>query len=165
MWNHGFFNYRKTMTGKKECPDCKNGWLWLTSDPFFRWWCTCTLVFLIIDMDDYYSAQFPGCSYFPYGKVQTWPTFWYVSFVLKPMSGWLLQYLASNLNAGFFLTSVAEKTKTQAQNSSQKLKEKTQPQGGTFLLLRETQEKTQFFPKNSKNRKFFMGYLFLCHFC
>ena len=47
----------------------------------------------------------------------------------------------------FFLTSVAEKTKTQAQNSRQKLKEKTQPQGGTFLLLRETQEKNSFFPK------------------
>ena len=41
----------------------------------------------------------------------------------------------------FFLTSVAEKTKTQAQNSSQKLKEKTQPQGGTFFILRKTQEK------------------------
>ena len=47
----------------------------------------------------------------------------------------------------FFLTSVAEKTKTQAQNSSQKLKEKTQPQGGTFLLLRETQEKNLILPK------------------
>ena len=68
-------------------------------------------------------------------------------------------------NRLFFLTPAAEKTKTQAENSSQKLKEKTQPQGGTFLLLRETQEKTQFFPKNSKNRKIFMGYLFLCHFC
>ena len=31
---------------------------------------------------------------------------------------------------GFFLTSAAKKTKTQAQNSSQKLKKKTQPQGG-----------------------------------
>ena len=31
--------------------------------------------------------------------------------------------------SGCFLTSVTEKTKTQAQNSSQKLKEKTQPQG------------------------------------
>ena len=48
----------------------------------------------------------------------------------------------------FFLTSVAEKTKTQAQNSSQKLKEKTQPQGGTFLLLIETQETNSIFPKN-----------------
>ena len=46
----------------------------------------------------------------------------------------------------FFLTSVAEKTKTQAQNSSQKLKEKTQPQGGTFFILRKTQEKTSILP-------------------
>ena len=38
-------------------------------------------------------------------------------------------------------------TKTQALNSSQKLKEKTQPQGGTFLLLRETQEKNLILPK------------------
>ena len=46
------------------------------------------------------------------------------------------------LRAGFFLTSVADK------NSSTKLKEKTQPKGGTFLLLGETQEKNYFFPKN-----------------
>ena len=43
--------------------------------------------------------------------------------------------------SGFFLTSVAKKTKTQAQTSGQKLKEKTQPQEGTFLLIKETQEK------------------------
>ena len=48
---------------------------------------------------------------------------------------------------GFFITSTAKKTKTQAENSSQKLEEKTQPQEGTFLLLRETQEKNSFFPK------------------
>ena len=48
--------------------------------------------------------------------------------------------------AGFFLTPAAEKTKTQAQNSRKKLKEKTQPQGGTFLLLRETQEKNSISP-------------------
>ena len=51
------------------------------------------------------------------------------------------------LTQAFFLTSAVEKTKTQAQNSSQKLKEKTQPQGGTFLLLRETQEKNSILPK------------------
>ena len=51
------------------------------------------------------------------------------------------------LKQAFFLTSVAEETKTQAQNSRQKLKEKAQPQGGTFLLLRETQEKNSIFPK------------------
>ena len=48
--------------------------------------------------------------------------------------------------AGFFLTPAAEKTKTQAQNLRKKLKEKTQPQGGTFLLLRETQEKNSISP-------------------
>ena len=48
---------------------------------------------------------------------------------------------SSLLDRLFFLTPAAEKTKTQAQNSSQKLKEKTQPQGGTCLLLKETQEK------------------------
>ena len=54
---------------------------------------------------------------------------------------------AERLKQAFFLTRAAEKTKTQAQNSSQKLKEKTQPQGGTFLLLRETQEKNSILPK------------------
>ena len=38
-----------------------------------------------------------------------------------------------SLSQLFFLTPAAEKTKTQAENSSQKLKEKTQPQGGSFL--------------------------------
>ena len=41
-----------------------------------------------------------------------------------------------SLLQAFFLTSVAEKTKTKAQNSSQKLKEKTQPQGGTYLIVK-----------------------------
>ena len=45
------------------------------------------------------------------------------------------------ISAGFFLTSAAKKTKTQAQNSSQKLKKKTQPQGGSFLPSRKTQGK------------------------
>ena len=44
------------------------------------------------------------------------------------------------LTKALFLTPAAEKTKTQAENSSQKLKEKTQPQGGIFLLLRKTRE-------------------------
>ena len=57
--------------------------------------------------------------------------------------GWLI----SPCKTGFFLTLAAEKTKTQAQNSSQKLKEKTQPQGGTFLLFWETQEKNSILPK------------------
>ena len=42
-------------------------------------------------------------------------------------------------SAGFFLTPAAEKT--QAENSSQKFKEKTQTQGGTSYILQKTQEK------------------------
>ena len=45
------------------------------------------------------------------------------------------------IRAGFFLTPAAEKTNTKAENSSQKLKEKTQSQGGTFYILQKTQEK------------------------
>ena len=60
-----------------------------------------------------------------------------------------------------FLTSVAEKTKThktQAKYSRKKLN------------LREAlssfyEKLNNFPPKNSKNRKKFTGYLFLCHFC
>ena len=57
----------------------------------------------------------------------------------------------------FFLTPAAEKTKAQAQNSSQKLKEKTQPQGGTFLLLRKTPEKNSFLPIYLLKLKFSLG--------
>ena len=49
---------------------------------------------------------------------------------------------------GFFVTSTAEKTKTQGQNSSkklkEKLKEKTQPLGATLLKFVKTQEKKSF---------------------
>ena len=45
------------------------------------------------------------------------------------------------LNQALFLTPAAKKNKTQARNSSQKLKEKTQPQGGGFLQLRKTEGK------------------------
>ena len=54
--------------------------------------------------------------------------------------------LDTTSRAGFFLTSAVKKTKTQAQNSSQKLKEKTQPHGGTFFILRKTQEKNSILP-------------------
>ena len=47
--------------------------------------------------------------------------------------------------AGFFLTPAAEKTKTQGQNSSKKLKEKTQPLRATLLKFVKTQEKTLIF--------------------
>ena len=49
------------------------------------------------------------------------------------------------LKAGFFLTPAAEKTKTQGKNSSQKLKEKTQPPGGFSRQLGKTQEKNLIF--------------------
>ena len=51
----------------------------------------------------------------------------------------------NGLTQALFLTPASKKTKTQARNSSQKLKEKTQPQGGTFLLLRKTQNQNSFF--------------------
>ena len=69
-------------------------------------------------------------------------------FVNNPVSvDWGSLVLEIPISTGFFLTPAAEKTKTQAQNSRKKLKEKTQPQGGTFLLLRETQEKNSISPK------------------
>ena len=43
----------------------------------------------------------------------------------------------------FFLTPAAEKTKTQEKNSSQKLKEKTQPLGGFSLQVRKLKKKTK----------------------
>ena len=49
--------------------------------------------------------------------------------------------MSEQFTSGFLLTSAAKKTKTQAQNSSQKLKKKTQPQGGSFLRSRKTQGK------------------------
>jgi len=50
----------------------------------------------------------------------------------------------------FFLTPAAEKTKTQGQNSSKKLKEKTQPLGATLLQFVKTQEKTHLLAKISR---------------
>ena len=55
-----------------------------------------------------------------------------------------------------FLTPAAKKTKTQAQNSSQKLKEKTQPQGGTFFILRKTLEKNSILPIFPLKTKIFL---------
>jgi len=64
---------------------------------------------------------------------------------------------AHTLYQALFLTPATEKTKTQAQNSSQKLKEKTQTQGDTFLLLSETQEKNSFLPIDLLKLKFSLG--------
>ena len=47
------------------------------------------------------------------------------------------------IKPGFFLTPAAEKTKTQEKNSSQKLKEKTQPLGGFSLQARKLKKKTK----------------------
>ena len=54
------------------------------------------------------------------------------------------------LMQAFFLTSAAEKTKTQGQNSSKKLKEKTQPLGATLLKFVKTQEKNSSFGQISR---------------
>ena len=54
---------------------------------------------------------------------------------------------------GFFLTPPAEKTKTQGQNSSKKLKQKTQPLGGLSLPYAKLKKKLtlmKFSPQNSK---------------
>ena len=45
------------------------------------------------------------------------------------------------LRQAFFNIGRQKTPKTQAQNSSQKLKEKTQSHGGTFYILQKTQEK------------------------
>ena len=55
-----------------------------------------------------------------------------------------------HLTQAFFLTSAAEKTKTQGQNSSKKLKEKTQPLGATLLKFLKTQEKNSSFNQISR---------------
>ena len=50
------------------------------------------------------------------------------------------------LMQAFFLTSAAEKTKTQGQNSSKKLKEKTQPLGATLLKFKKLKKKLIIWP-------------------
>ena len=56
-----------------------------------------------------------------------------------PLRGWSLL----NVVLLVFLTPAAEKTKTQEKNSSQKLKEKTQPLGGFSLQARKLKKKTK----------------------
>ena len=51
--------------------------------------------------------------------------------------------LILDIMQAFFLTPAAEKTKTQEKNSSQKLKEKTQPLGGFSLQVRKLKKKTK----------------------
>ena len=66
--------------------------------------------------------------------------------------------------AGFFLTSVAEKTKTQVQNSRKKLKQKTQPLGGLSLPYAKLKKKLNFMKLSHQNSKFSKGWRFLHHF-
>ena len=47
----------------------------------------------------------------------------------------------TSIYQAFFLTPAAKKTKTQGKNSSQKLKEKTQPPGGFSLQLGKLKKK------------------------
>ena len=62
--------------------------------------------------------------------------------MLKKRAWFIPTFTEKNaLVQAFFLTSAAEKTKTQGQNSSKKLKEKTQPLGATLLQFVKTQEK------------------------
>ena len=61
------------------------------------------------------------------------------------------------LRAGFFLTPAAEKTKTQGQNSSKKLKEKTQPLGGRSLPYAKLKKKTKTHEIFSSKLKIFKG--------
>ena len=77
---------------------------------------------------------------------------------------WLWRHVQGMVRQAF-LTSAAEKAKTQAENSSQKLKEKTQPQGGTLFILRKTQEKNSILPIFLLKLKIFMGcHFFFCYF-
>ena len=55
------------------------------------------------------------------------------------------------------MTPPAEKTKTQGQNSSKKLKEKTQPLGGLCLPCAKLKKKTKIHKKISSKLKIFKG--------
>ena len=66
--------------------------------------------------------------------------------------------------AGFFSTPPAKKTKTQGQNSSKKLKEKTQPLGGLSLPYAKLKKKTKIPEIFSSKLKNFKGVAFLYHF-
>ena len=61
------------------------------------------------------------------------------------------------LGQAFFLTPPAEKTKTQGQNSSKKLKKKTQPLGGLSLPFAKLKKKTKFHETFSSKLKIFKG--------
>ena len=58
------------------------------------------------------------------------------------------EYICSSWIKKLFLTSAAEKTQPQAENSSQKLKEKTQPLGGLSLKCAKLKKKNYNSLKN-----------------
>ena len=64
---------------------------------------------------------------------------------------------AFNSSRLFFLTPAAEKTKTQGQNSSKKLKEKTQPLGGRSLPYAKLKKKLKLMKFSPQNSKFSKG--------
>ena len=64
------------------------------------------------------------------------------------------RFVCNRLLQAFFITPAAEKTKTQRKNSSQKLKEKTQLQGGFYLQFRKLKKKLKF---PLKTQKFLRG--------
>ena len=59
--------------------------------------------------------------------------------------------------ARLFLRPPAEKTKTQGQNSSKKLKKKTQPLGGLSLPFAKLKKKTKIHETFSSKLKIFKG--------
>ena len=67
----------------------------------------------------------------------------------------LVQHLSTLFR--LFLTPPAEKTKTQGQNSSKKLKKKTQPLGGLSLPFAKLKKKTKFHETFSSKLKIFKG--------
>ena len=68
------------------------------------------------------------------------------------------------LEQAFFLTPAAEKTKTQRQNSSKKLKEKTQPLGGRSLPYAKLKKKLKLMKFSPQNSKLSKGQHFSYHF-
>ena len=87
-----------------------------------------------------------------------------ISFTATSVSGQRIGRMvecAEVLNTGFFLSPPAEKTKTQEQNSSKKLKKKTQPLGGLSLPYAKLKKKLKLM-KGAANLK---GQLIVQIFC
>ena len=77
--------------------------------------------------------------------------------------GLLYSSFGLDLTKSGFLTSAAKKTKTQGQNSSKKLKGKTQPLGATLLKFEKLKKKTHYlaeFPGVPLNNPFLLTNIF-----